>query len=383
MSSHVSEKVSECEVVMGKSEGLSKKNSLCVAVWVLMICVMLVTGGCGKKDIEESVAAGSAETSEEQAQTKEASTGTVEAESGSGEAANAESMPEYVTVVRITINPELELYLDGDGKVVAVDYLNEDAENAFSALPMTGINLEEAVKLVVATSVEDGYLTEGKTITVDFVEQKEETDLQNMMETVQTAVQDELSEKQLSATLELGTKGEIQESVALQPEPLEDTQEAAASEPSEKPAEKTASSAQPANSPNPESTVKPSEKPVSAGTPANNPCPECGGTGICPECGGGTLPCKRCGGSLWESCGVCGGDGRQSCPGCHGGGKDATSGESCRHCGGAGSITCELCGGSGGKSCSICNGKGVVSDDCILCHGGKSCTSCGGTGIKK
>ena len=245
------------------------------------------------KDIEESVSAGSAETSEEQAQTKEASTGTVEAESGSGEAANAESMPEYVTVVRIIINPELELYLDGDGKVVA-------------------------------TSVEDGYLTEGKTITVDFVEQKEETDLQNMMETVQTAVQDELSEKQLSATLELGTKGEIQESVALHPEPLEDTQEAAASEPSEKPA--SAGTPEPAQ-------------------PANNPCPDCGGTGICPECGGGTLPCKRCGGSLWESCGVC--------------------------------------GGAGGKSCSICNGKGVVSDDCILCHGGKSCTSCGGTGIKK
>lgn len=362
MSFHVSEKVSECEVVMRKSEGFSKKNSLCVAVWLLMICIMLVTGGCGKKDVDKSAVAGSVEASEEQAKTKEASTGTVEAESGSGEAANAESMPEYVTVVRITINPELELYLDGDGKVVAVDYLNEDAENAFSALPMTGINLEEAVKLVVATSVEDGYLTEGKTITVDFVEQKEETDLQNMMETVQTAVQDELSEKQLSATLELGTKGEIQESVALQPEPLEDTQEAEASEPS--------------------------EKPVSAGTPepvqpANNSCPDCGGTGICPECGGGTYPCKRCGGSLWEKCGVCGGSGRQTCPGCHGSGKDATSGESCRHCGGAGSITCEVCGGAGGKSCSICNGKGVISDDCILCHGQKICTTCGGTGVKK
>ena len=109
-------------------------------------------------------------------------------------------------------------------------------------------------------------------------------------------------------------------------------------------------------------------------------CGACGGTGICAECGGGTLPCKRCHGSLIETCSNCDTSGMQTCPGCKGSGVDATDGSACRHCGGAGKIVCELCGGSHGKPCSICHGKGVITDDCILCHGAKKCTVCGGSG---
>ncbi|MFW5554849.1 MAG: anti-sigma-I factor RsgI family protein [Roseburia inulinivorans] len=109
-------------------------------------------------------------------------------------------------------------------------------------------------------------------------------------------------------------------------------------------------------------------------------CSACGGTGICAECGGGTLPCKRCHGSLVETCSNCDTSGMQTCPGCKGSGVDATDGSACRHCGGAGKIVCELCGGSHGKPCSICHGKGVITDDCILCHGAKKCTLCGGSG---
>lgn len=109
-------------------------------------------------------------------------------------------------------------------------------------------------------------------------------------------------------------------------------------------------------------------------------CSACGGSGICAECGGGTLPCKRCHGSLVETCSNCDTSGMQTCPGCKGSGVDATDGSACRHCGGAGKIVCELCGGSHGKPCSICHGKGVITDDCILCHGAKKCTVCGGSG---
>ena len=109
-------------------------------------------------------------------------------------------------------------------------------------------------------------------------------------------------------------------------------------------------------------------------------CSACGGTGICAECGDGTLPCKRCHGSLIETCSNCDTSGMQTCPGCKGSGVDATDGSACRHCGGAGKIVCELCGGSHGKPCSICHGKGVITDDCILCHGAKKCTVCGGIG---
>lgn len=123
-----------------------------------------------------------------------------------------------------------------------------------------------------------------------------------------------------------------------------------------------------------------SEANQKTGTSGKKTCSACGGTGICAECGGGTLPCKRCHGSLVETCSNCDTSGMQTCPGCKGSGVDATDGSACRHCGGAGKIVCELCGGSHGKPCSICHGKGVITDDCILCHGAKKCTVCGGSG---
>ncbi len=340
-------------------------------VFLLMICLMLLMVGCGKEEITGSVAEEKQNISEEP-EGKEISNGAVKDESSSNGTEGMEELPEdtsavspdpeYVSVVRITINPQLELYLDGEDRVVGVSCLNQDAEDAFSKLSMTDLSLEDAVRQIVTVSVDEGYLTEGKTITVDFVEQDEKSELPEKMEMVQAAVKEELSEKQLTVTLQIEAGGEVQDSFVLEPG-------------EQKPSEETSSSSgQTGNGKVSEATGTQEDK---------QPCPDCGGTGICPECGGGTLPCKMCGGSLWESCGVCGGSGRQSCPGCHGSGKDATSGETCRHCGGAGGMSCEVCGGAGGKACSICNGKGVVSDDCILCHGGKACTACGGTGVKK
>lgn len=371
-------------------------------VFLLMFCLMLLMVGCRKEEITGSVVEEILNSSEE-SMAKEISTNMVKNENNANGAEGMEELPEdtsavspdleYVSVVRITINPQLELYLDREDRVVGVFYLNQDAEDAFSKLSMTDLSLEDAVRQIVTVSVEAGYLTEGKTITVDFVEQDEKSELPEKIEMVQTAVKEELSEKQLTVTLEIEAEGTVQDSIVLEPEEQKSSEET------------SSSSGQTGNGKVSEATGTQKDKQTDKQTdeqsgtqqtgnaasaagsepakPAGEPCPDCGGTGICPECGGGTLPCKMCGGSLWESCGVCGGSGRQSCPGCHGSGKDATSGETCRHCGGAGGMSCEVCGGAGGKSCSICNGKGVVSDDCILCHGGKACTACGGTGVKK
>lgn len=331
------------------------------------ICLLLLLTGCGSAEISaeqpqnHSTQAAVAQSEPEKEQV---ATETQKTEDSAGE---TDAKQDYAMIVQITINPKVALYLAKDGSVVDVEYLNEDAKNAFSNLKITGTKFEEAVSMIVDTSAKEGYLKEGKTISVDFVETAgEETAIAELTANVQTAVQDTLTERQLSATLEIEVEGKVQESVALEPETADKQDE---------------SGQQEANQ-NTASTDNQNTGKQEAPQPAKEPCSACGGTGICPECGGGTLPCKMCGGSLWESCGVCGGSGHQTCHGCHGSGKDATSGETCRHCGGSGGYNCEVCGGSGGKSCSICNGKGVVSDDCILCHGGKACTACGGTGTK-
>ena len=345
----------------------------------MAICSMLLLTGCGSAEIsaeqhgnqgEESSKEAIAETNTEQNVFDKAQSGkeqvATKTQKTEDSAGKTDAKTDYAMVVQITINPKVALYLAKDGSVVDVEYLNEDAKNAFSNLEITGTKFEEVVSMIVDTSAKEGYLKEGKTISVDFVETAgEETAIEELTANVQIAVQDALTERQLSAILEIEVEGKVQESVALEPEKADKQDESGQQSANQ-------------NTANKEDTGNS----VAAPQPAKEPCPACGGSGICPECGGGTLPCKRCGGSLWESCGVCGGGGRQTCQGCHGSGKDATSGDTCRHCGGAGAYTCEVCGGSGGKSCSICNGKGVVSDDCILCHGGKACTACGGTGTK-
>ena len=271
------------------------------------------------------------ESSQENADAMEDSPANLDApESSQRDSGTTEAQPEYATKLHITINPDMALYLDEADSVVFAEYLNEDAEKAYAGTDMTGVTLNEAIDVIVDIAVTEGYLTEGKTISVDVVECAEEKE-EELTTQLQTSVQEAVAEKELAITLELMVGGELKAEIQTET--------------------------------------------------AKEPCSACGGTGICAECGGGTLPCKRCKGTLVENCGNCDSSGMQKCPGCKGSGVDATSGEACRHCCGAGKITCELCGGTHGKPCTICNGKGVVSDDCILCHGGKKCTVCGGTGL--
>ena len=233
--------------------------------------------------------------------------GTETVEAFSTEKAGRVGIPDdlvYAAVIHVEINPEFNLYLDAEGCIVYVEYLNEDAADLFETVDLTGQKLADGMETIVDAAEEKGYLTGQNEVTTDVVWVQEATDSGKLEKVLQT-ISDSSGKKTCSA---------------------------------------------------------------------------CGGTGICAECGGGTLPCKRCHGSLVETCSNCDTSGMQTCPGCKGSGVDATDGSACRHCGGAGKIVCELCGGSHGKPCSICHGKGVITDDCILCHGAKKCTVCGGSG---
>lgn len=270
------------------------------------LAVMLFTvTSCGKEVSDQTIAA--TEQSSEERRDAEAVMGTETTEAFSTEKAGGVGMPDdlvYAAVIHVKINPEFNLYLDSEGCIVYVEYLNEDAADLFETVDLTGQKLADGMETIVGAAEEKGYLTGQNEVTTDVVWVQEATDGGKLEKVLQT-ISDSSGKKTCSA---------------------------------------------------------------------------CGGTGICAECGGGTLPCKRCHGSLVETCSNCDTSGMQTCPGCKGSGVDATDGSACRHCGGAGKIVCELCGGSHGKPCSICHGKGVITDDCILCHGAKKCTVCGGSG---
>lgn len=305
---------------------------------------LLLLSGCGNK---------AQEAEESQGQTDIAVTATEQtaAAEEQAETVDPETL-DYAYRLHITINPEFRLYLDEQSKVVAVTCLNQDAEDLFSETDLTGMDVEKAMPVIIQQAVAKEYLADGKNITIDLEKSTESGQADTVEQVIAAAVTAELKEQGVDAVLELQDAGT--------PVAIEGADTGAGDTVSDKT----------------DNTGNGSATNVSQKTKCN----ACDGTGICQECKGGTAPCKRCGGSLWETCGTCGGSGRQTCPGCGGSGVDATSGTSCRHCGGSGGNTCQQCGGSGGKSCSICHGKGVISDDCILCHGDKKCTVCGGSG---
>ena len=325
-----------------KAEVLSGQRIKIVAL--LTGISLLLLSGCGNK---------AQEAEESQVQTDIAVTATEQtaAAEEQAETVDPETL-DYAYRLHITINPEFRLYLDEQSKVVAVTCLNQDAEDLFSETDLTGMDLEKAMPVIIQQAVAKEYLADGKNITIDLEKSTESGQADTVEQVIAAAVTAELKEQGVDAVLELQDAGTP---VAI---------EGADTGSGDTVSDKT------------DNTGNGSATNVSQKTKCN----ACDGTGICQECKGGTAPCKRCGGSLWETCGTCGGSGRQTCPGCGGSGVDATSGTSCRHCGGSGGNTCQQCGGSGGKSCSICHGKGVISDDCILCHGDKKCTVCGGSG---
>lgn len=276
-----------------------------LGVFFCLAVMLLTVTSCGKEVSDQTIAA--TEQSSEERRDAEAVMRTETTEAFSTEKAGGVGMPDdlvYAAVIHVKINPEFNLYLDSEGCIVYVEYLNEDAADLFETVDLTGQKLADGMETIVGAAEEKGYLTGQNEVTTDVVWVQEAADGGKLEKVLQT-ISDSTGKKTCSA---------------------------------------------------------------------------CGGTGICAECGGGTLPCKRCHGSLVETCSNCDTSGMQTCPGCKGSGVDATDGSACRHCGGAGKIVCELCGGSHGKPCSICHGKGVITDDCILCHGAKKCTVCGGSG---
>ena len=329
---------------------------------------LLLLSGCGNKAQE-------AEGSQGQTDIAVTATEQTAAAEEQAETTDPETL-DYAYRLHIMINPEFRLYLDKQSKVVAVTCLNQDAEDLFSETDLTGMDLEKAMPVIIQQAVAKEYLADGKNITIDLEKSTESGQADTVEQVIAAAVTAELKEQGVDAVLELqdaGTPVAIEGANTGAGDTVSDkTDNADNSDKAGNVTESGANNAVPENG----ITGNGSATNVSQKTKCN----ACDGTGICQECKGGTAPCKRCGGSLWETCGTCGGSGRQTCPGCGGSGVDATSGTSCRHCGGSGGNTCQQCGGSGGKSCSICHGKGVISDDCILCHGDKKCTVCGGSG---
>ena len=109
----------------------------------------------------------------------------------------------YVSVVQITINPTVNLYLDANEVILAVEYVNEDAKECYGKVEkeIVGKKLDAGVDTVVKTAESDGYFAENKAVTIDIVESKVEEKKAAVLSIAQSSVKAVITEKAIDAEI--------------------------------------------------------------------------------------------------------------------------------------------------------------------------------------
>lgn len=111
----------------------------------------------------------------------------------------------YVTVVQVTINPTVNLYLDAEEVILAVEYVNTDAKECYEKVEtqIIGSKLENGVNVVIDTAAKDGYFAENNKVTIDIVEAKQEDKKLSVITTATDTVKSAISENKIQAEVEL------------------------------------------------------------------------------------------------------------------------------------------------------------------------------------
>ncbi len=112
---------------------------------------------------------------------------------------------EYASVVQVTINPTVNLYLDANEVILAVEYVNADAKECYEKIEteLVGSNLTAGLNAVIETAEADGFLEKNKTVTIDVVEAKQEDKKLEILNTATDSVKNFITEKKIQAEVVL------------------------------------------------------------------------------------------------------------------------------------------------------------------------------------
>lgn len=91
----------------------------------------------------------------------------------------------YATVLLVTINPEFRLYLDGQGSVLAVEPVNDDAKSIANEIQNATGDLNTVVQDIVTAADKAGFVKDNAT--VDFTITSVKADIVNPDEVLNTA----------------------------------------------------------------------------------------------------------------------------------------------------------------------------------------------------
>ena len=159
----------------------------------------------------------------------------------------------YVTVLKVTINPEFNLYLDKDGVVLAVEPVNADAKSVAQDITTTG-DIKTVMETIVSATNKGGFVKENAKVDIKVTEVKDTA--VSPMEVLNTAKETaDDSFKKIDATVTVSSSvADNVVFVTADPTP-ETTTQAPTQEPTQAPTQ------EPTKAPTPKPTPKPTEAP--------------------------------------------------------------------------------------------------------------------------
>lgn len=110
----------------------------------------------------------------------------------------------YASVILVSINPRLRLYLDEQGKVLAAEPVNEDAVKVIKELHLEGKEFQAVIKEVVKSANENGFIKDEPTVQFEVQEVKSDTvDTVALLQEASNTTEDLATEMEIEITVKV------------------------------------------------------------------------------------------------------------------------------------------------------------------------------------
>lgn len=112
---------------------------------------------------------------------------------------------EYASVLLIIINPQFKLYLDENGKVLAIEAVNEDAQSFKDNISFENESFETVIEKIVIEANKNGFVKAEATINFELVESKEADEVQSdILSKAEKTVSDTAGELKIEIKVSIG-----------------------------------------------------------------------------------------------------------------------------------------------------------------------------------
>lgn len=110
----------------------------------------------------------------------------------------------YAAIIKIKINPEFNLYIDVNGKVLALEAVNSDAQSIMDDITYEGQGFEAAIKSIIAAANKGGFAKDKANVSFELTEaQNTSTNSTDVLNKASDAVKSAAGELKINLTVSI------------------------------------------------------------------------------------------------------------------------------------------------------------------------------------